>query len=110
MADCGLPLPDGVPVVDLALVRGVPSFEQVVNALCDELVVESAVMAAEPDDTQPHVVVRSRIDAPELVSHEEFKQLSAAAKLIVRTGATTPYANVALRYKRREPTGYPRTY
>ena len=26
IGDCGLPIPDGVPVIDLALVPGTPSF------------------------------------------------------------------------------------
>ena len=29
LADCGMPAPRGVPVIDLALVHGIPRFEQV---------------------------------------------------------------------------------
>ncbi|WP_442945819.1 RbsD/FucU domain-containing protein [Nonomuraea sp. LPB2021202275-12-8] len=32
-----------------------------------------------------------------LVPHEELKRLSAGARLVVRTGEATPYANVLLR-------------
>lgn len=31
-----------------------------------------------------------------MVSHEQFKELTANAKVIIRTGETTPYANVIL--------------
>ena len=33
VGDCGMPAPAGVPVIDLALVHGVPRFEQVLDAL-----------------------------------------------------------------------------
>jgi D-ribose pyranase len=32
----------------------------------------------------------------ELVSHEEFKKLTSAAKAIIRTGECTPYTNIIL--------------
>ncbi|MDV9170112.1 RbsD/FucU domain-containing protein, partial [Streptomyces sp. W16] len=33
----------------------------------------------------------------DLVSHERLKELSAGARLVVRTGEARPYANVLLR-------------
>ena len=36
-------------------------------------------------------------DGLDLVSHERLKELSAGARLIVRTGEARPYANVLLR-------------
>ena len=99
VADCGLPQPPGVPVVDLALVFGVPTFEQVLRALAAELVVESTVVAAEAGERNPDVVrlVESLFGAAERVAHEQFKQLTAGARLLVRTGEASPYANVVLR-------------
>ena len=47
LADCGMPIPRGVPVIDLALVHGVPRFEQVLDALLGELVVQHAIAADE---------------------------------------------------------------
>ena len=32
----------------------------------------------------------------EFVTHEEFKKLTADAKVIIRTGEVTPYANVII--------------
>lgn len=97
VADCGLPIPDGVPAVDLALVKGIPSFEQVLSALLEDIEVEGALMAEEAGGT---VVEHSLVAAglkPETVSHEEFKALLPSARLIVRTGEATPFANVMLR-------------
>ena len=42
IGDCGMPIPAGVPIIDLVLVQGVPTFEQVVRAVMDEVVAEAA--------------------------------------------------------------------
>ena len=61
--------------------------------------VESAVLAAETTDRNPGVaaLVRTLFGAPETVSHERLKELSRDARLIIRTGEATAYANVILR-------------
>jgi len=99
VGDAGLPRPAGVECVDLALELGVPSFAQVLTALASELVVEQAVLANEALDSNPAVVdlVTDLAGPPELVSHEELKRLSQSARVYVRTGEATPYANVVLR-------------
>ena len=35
-------------------------------------------------------------DTPQAVSHEDFKRLTQQARVMVRTGECTPYANVIL--------------
>lgn len=99
VADCGLPRPTGVPVIDLAVVFGVPSFEQVLVALAAEIVVEAAVLAEEATEANPGAteLVRSLFGQPATVPHQRFKELSRDARLIIRTGEATPYANVILR-------------
>ena len=99
VGDAGLPRPRGVPVVDLALVLGIPSFADVVRALADELMVEQVTMADEARTANAGVVelVRSLFGEPEWVAHEDLKALSGSACLFVRTGEATPFANVVLR-------------
>lgn len=99
VGDCGLPRPLGVPVVDLALTFGVPTFEQVLDALSDEIDVEATVVAHETSTHNPRVdaLLRGRFGEPVRVSHEELKAMSASARLFVRTGEATAYANVVLR-------------
>lgn len=47
IADAGLPIPDGVPRIDLSLKLGVPSFEDVVDAVRDDMVIEKVIVAHE---------------------------------------------------------------
>lgn len=99
VGDAGLPRPAGVPVVDLALVLGVPSFADVVLALADELVVEQATLADEARGANPAAVdlVRSLFGEPTWTTHDKLKAMTQSAKLFVRTGEATPFANVVLR-------------
>ncbi|TFB56895.1 D-ribose pyranase [Cryobacterium sp. TMT1-62] len=96
LADCGMPIPAGVPVIDLALVHGVPRFEQVLDALLEEMVFQRCVAAEEAKTAPAGVWLADRFDAIEYISHAELKDLSASAKLFIRSGEATPFANAAL--------------
>lgn len=97
VADCGLPLPLNGPVVDLALVPGMPSFTATLDALLDELVVESALAAEECRGGRVEAWIHERLAAIDFTPHEQFKSLLTSAKILIRTGEATPYANVAIR-------------
>ncbi|ENY2513077.1 RbsD/FucU domain-containing protein [Staphylococcus pseudintermedius] len=47
IADCGLPIPEGVKRIDIALKKGTPSFQEVYEALMYHMVVEQAIVARE---------------------------------------------------------------
>ena len=96
VADCGMPAPAGVPVIALALVHGVPRFEQVLDALLGELVVERCVAAAEAQGTVAGEWLSGRFTDIEYIGHGELKELSASARVFVRTGEATAFANAAL--------------
>ncbi|MET7293452.1 D-ribose pyranase [Streptomyces griseoloalbus] len=99
VCDAGMPIPDGPRVVDLAFRAGVPSFAEVLEGLLEELVVEGATAAAEVRDANPAAagLLAERFPGLVLVPHERLKELSAGARLVVRTGEARPYANVLLR-------------
>ncbi len=96
LADCGMPAPVGVQVIDLAFTHGVPGFAEVLEALQAEYVFERCVAAVECKDTAAHQWISGGFKQVDYVSHEQLKQLSAKAVLFIRTGEATPYANAAL--------------
>lgn len=100
IADSGLPIPPAVPRIDLALVAGVPTFMQTVQAVLAELQVESATVAEEMRQRSPSLyqAVRQTLGSIPLahVSHEQFKAMLPRVRAVVRTGEQTPYANVIL--------------
>ncbi|MFK4543056.1 D-ribose pyranase [Streptomyces tendae] len=99
VCDAGMPVPDGPRVVDLAFRAGVPSFAEVLDGLLAELVVEGATAATEVREANAECATLLDLRLPDLalVPHERLKELSAGARLIVRTGEARPYANVLLR-------------
>jgi len=100
IGDAGMPIPDGPRRIDLAVARGIPSFEQVLRATLTELHVERAVLAEETLRHSPNVAQLITDLLPgipvEVVAHAELKARSATARAMVRTGEFTPYANVLL--------------
>lgn len=97
LADCGMPAPSGVQVIDLAVVHGIPRFEEVLAALLQDLVFEAATVASELRGTEAQTWIDKHFAEASYVSHAELKALSGSAKLFIRTGEATPYANVLLR-------------
>jgi D-ribose pyranase len=100
IADCGLPIPRGVQVIDVSVTATIPSFIQVLRAVESELVIESYICAKEIDDSNPKTMqAMNEILAGKPVKkvpHEEFKQLTSKSRYIIRTGETSSYANVIL--------------
>ena len=100
IADAGLPVPSGIPVIDISLIRGIPVFGAVLHSVIDEMVVESFIVAEEMADKSQDTygtVIEALPQVPfRLISHEEFKEMAAKAKTVIRTGETTPYANIIL--------------
>lgn len=106
IADAGLPIPDEVERIDLALTHGVPSFEDTVRTVLSELQVEAVFIAHEIKEHNPsaHQILEGLLDDAErdqgadisrhYVSHEEFKDISCDSLAVVRTGECSPYANV----------------
>jgi len=98
IADCGLPIPAGVERIDLALELGTPSFADVVRVVADDMAMEQVTLASEIKEANPIALAAvTKLDVPQdFVSHEAFKELTKQAKVIIRTGEATPYANVIL--------------
>lgn len=100
IADAGLPVPSGIPVIDISLIRGIPDFGAVFHSVIDEMVVESFIVADEMADKSQDTygtVIEALPQVPfRCIAHEEFKEMAAKAKAVIRTGETTPYANIIL--------------
>ncbi|URN93382.1 MAG: D-ribose pyranase [Candidatus Pristimantibacillus lignocellulolyticus] len=100
IADVGLPIPKDVPRIDLALKLGVPSFEDVVNIIAEDIVIEKIIVAEELEEnnTETSQFINAQFKEIEIkrVSHEQFKNLTQHAKVIIRTGEAKPYANCIL--------------
>ena len=102
IGDCGLPVPDETERIDLSLTFGVPSFTDVLKCVADDMKIEKITLASEIKEQNPKVLAEIeelfKDDEIEVsfVSHEELKKMTHECKAVIRTGETTPYANIIL--------------
>jgi D-ribose pyranase len=100
IADAGLPVPNSIELIDIAMAKNIPRFLDVLKVVLSELNVEEAVVAKEMEAVNLEIckeVTRflSGVKVSKM-SHEEFKELTARTKVVIRTGEFTPYSNVIL--------------
>ncbi|TFG95367.1 MAG: D-ribose pyranase [Calditrichales bacterium] len=102
ICDAGLPIPKGAKKVDLALVKNIPGFIETLTHVLKELEIEQAVIADEMQQVSLPIYEKVCELIPEKkikkINHESFKDYYNHSTNIafVRTGETTPYANIIL--------------
>ena len=98
IADRGFPVPDGPRRIDLALVDGIPTVLDVLRALAAEWQIDRVIITEEMLAVSPERVSEIRAilgEVPmQVLPHVEFKHLARTGRATVRTGDTTPYANI----------------
>ena len=102
IGDCGLPIPDEVERIDLALAFGEPTFMRTLEVVAQDMKIEKIVLAEEIKTQNPKVL--AEIEAlfagqnveVAYVTHVELKEQTHDCKCVIRTGETTPYANIIL--------------
>lgn len=104
VGDCGLPIPDETERIDLAVKFGVPTFMEVLKEVGADMKIEKIILAEEIKTINPKVLAEveeffaAQDVQPEVefVSHVELKSLTKECKAVIRTGETSPYANIIL--------------
>lgn len=104
IGDCGLPIPNETERIDLAFKLGKPAFMDVLKEVVSDMKIEKIILAEEIKIKNPKILSEiedyfSKLDIkPEIeyVSHVELKLLTKECKAVIRTGETTPYANIIL--------------
>ena len=106
ICDAGLPIPEHVQRIDLALTPGIPSFLETVKVVLSEAQIEGVIIAEEFAKVSPKLYealifeiksesakTTKKINITHL-SHNEFKARTEQSRAVIRTGECTPYANV----------------
>ena len=102
IGDCGLPIPDEVERIDLALAFGEPTFMRTLEVVAKDMKIEKIVLADEIKSQNPAVLqaieelFAGQNVETEFVSHVQLKEQTKHCKAVIRTGETTPYANIIL--------------
>lgn len=100
VGDCGLPVPEGVPKIDLAVRIGSPTVEEILSELKEHICVEKIVLAQELKEQNPEVFHELQAffpeAQPEIMPHEDFKKCVGKCRAMIRTGDVCAYANIIL--------------
>lgn len=100
IADAGLPVPNHVRKIDLALERGLPTFIDVLRIVASDMCIEKVYLAEEIKTINPsmfdQILKIFSNEMIEWVSHVQFKEMTKQSKAVIRTGEMTPYANIIL--------------
>ena len=102
LADAGLPLNERI---DLALRPGLPSFLEVLRVISEQIVIEKISLANEIKGRSDELLAQielllkktqGRAVQIELISHEQLKERISGAKVAVRSGEASPWANAII--------------
>ncbi|HEO7538252.1 TPA: D-ribose pyranase [Streptococcus agalactiae] len=101
IGDLGLPVPNGIPKIDLSLTSGIPSFQEVLDIYLENILVEKVILAEEIKEANSDQLSRllAKLNNSvniEYVSHNHLKQMTQDVKAVIRTGENTPYSNIIL--------------
>ena len=108
IGDAGLPIPENVKRIDLALTFGLPSFLQVFESVSESMQIEKVILAEEIFEHNPEIhkkileqiqqvekFQKNKIDIT-YITHEMLKIQTNKCKAVIRTGECSPYANIIL--------------
>lgn len=101
VCDAGLPIPDEVEMIDLAVSENHPMVCEVLEVLLKYFSVEKIVIADEVNQHNPSYA-KKMIDlfgpgvALETIPHTAFKERCRRVKAVIRTGDFTAYGNILL--------------
>lgn len=108
IGDCGLPIPETTERIDLALEFGKPSFMDVLKPVSKDMKIEKIILAEEIREQNPQILLEigelfkeieretgEKVEV-EFVPHTELKKKTESCKAVIRSGETTPYANIIL--------------
>jgi D-ribose pyranase len=109
ITEAGFGIPDDVKRIDLALTRGIPTINDTLRVILTELDVEEVILAEEMQEVSPKVYAEMNEilgDIPTLeILNAAFKQQVKMARVVIRTGEISAYANMILRAGRAGSNG-----
>ena len=102
VTDAGLPIPQQVERVDLAVKQNLPRFLELLDVTLASVAVEGALLRDEVKTASPELLqaVKERLDPLgveiKIMPHVDFKKETHKCRAAIRSGEFTSYANVIL--------------
>ncbi|MGD9559292.1 MAG: D-ribose pyranase [Oscillospiraceae bacterium] len=101
ICDAGFPVPKGANLIDISLVAYLPTFDQTLKAVLNELIFEKYIIFDFMKDYNPeaYAMVHEMMPAQEceeIPMVPDFLERCKEAKLFIRTGELRPCSNIML--------------
>ena len=101
ITDVGFPTPCNVPIIDLALTKGIPSIDMVLKLLDSEMVTEKIIYAKELRENNPKlhkkvIDIFEDADSQEVLHTELVEKYGPTMRCFVHTGEYSPWGNIIL--------------
>lgn len=112
ICDAGFPVPEDRILVDVSLVAGFPTVEQVLKAVCSEMLLEEILYPEVFTKMRPefYAMIQTNFTGQKLtlVHNEEWRETAYASqvRLYIRTGDVLPCSNIIV----TSASGVPRHY
>lgn len=98
ISDRGFPVPAGIERIDLGLVDGIPTVEDVLKAIDADFVIDTVILTFEMEEASPERYSELVRGYPHIhfkqVPHQAFKQMCLESRAVIKTGDAVPYANI----------------
>jgi D-ribose pyranase len=101
VTDAGFPVPPGVPCIDLAIAKNVPTIEFILKLIDREMITEKIIFAKELRTNNPALhekvlTIFDDCDSEEVKHTDLIKRYAPAIKCFVHTGEYSPWGNIIL--------------
>lgn len=104
IVDASVPIPEETKKIDLALIKGIPSFKDTLNAVLNDMEYSEVLISMEAEegnkeiyDFVVHEVKEKNNKKVVRVSYEQLKIMLKKCKGVIRCGEATPYASVIIK-------------
>ena len=100
LCDAGYSVPKGIQKIDLALVAGIPSFFECLNAILFEVVIEEITIPKQMEEYNEasfkRIIRMFQNQKKNIIDINDFVNKAVDVKFVVRSGELTPYSNIIL--------------
>lgn len=101
VVDASVSIPDETKKIDLALIKGIPSFKDTLKAVLNEVESNEVVIAIETEDENKETfdTIVKETEGKKLVkvTNEQLKLMLKKCRGVIRCGEATQYSNIIIK-------------
>ncbi|KMT23336.1 D-ribose pyranase [Clostridium cylindrosporum] len=101
IVDATTSIPDETKKIDLALIKGIPSFMDTLKAVLSDVETNEVIIAMETEEENKEIFdsITAEVEGKKVVkvSNEQLKIMLKKCRGVIRCGEATPYSNIIIK-------------